>query len=382
MWSGACRDPVADLAGRGRALRILHTPKNPSGLAGHLAEAERGLGAAPTVITTRRDFMNREVDLCHELQTKRGPSYVAGHVRALGALPPADVINLWYGATFLHWPRFGASLLDLGYLRRNAPLIATYVGSDARRMLGRGGALQRAAEESLGGSLGSMQLRWLDVMQGRAIDKMADAAGHLFAVNPDLLRDLPAEVTTFLPYPVAVDADRAGQASRSGGGPVGRPLRVLHAPSNAALKGTRFVEAAVERIEHDLPGRLDYRRASALTYSAFLDELAEADLFIDQLLIGWYGVSVVEAMLVGTPSLCYLDEQDLGAVPPEMAAAIPVVDANPSTVEATLRRLLDDPGELGPIATAGRAYAKRWHDPAQIAPVTLDRYQAVIDATQ
>lgn len=367
---------AADLTGAGEGLRVLHTPKNPSGIAGHVARAEREMGADARVITTRGDFMRREVDLCHELQQHRGPAYVAGHVRALRALPDADVINLWYGASFLHWPRFGASLLDLGYLAGRASLVATYVGSDARRMLQRGGALQQAAEESLGGSLGGAQLRWLDRMQARAIDKMATTAGHLFAVNPDLLRDLPADVTSFLPYAVAIEPNTPRNTR---GLPVDRPLQVLHAPSNAALKGTSFVEAAVERIERDLPGKLDYRRASALTADAFLGELAEADLFIDQLLIGWYGVSVVEAMLVGTPSLCFIDEQDLGAVPADMAASIPVVEADCSTVESTLRRLIADPGELVDVAAAGGAYAARWHDPARIAPVTIEKYRTLVE---
>lgn len=355
-------------------MRVIHTPKNPSGLASHLAHAERSLGLDSSLITTRRDFTNREADKCYELQEQRGLSYLAGHVSALRELPDTDVLNLWYGATYLHWPRFGASLVDLKRLAKQARVFATYVGSDARRMLQRGGALQVAAEESLGGRFPARQLQRLDGQQRRAIDKMAGIAEHLFAVNPDLFRDLPNEITTFLPYPVAVDLSSL-QSQAAEDAPEGlRPLRVLHAPSNPALKGSVYVDAAIERIESDRPGSIDYRRVGKISHREFIVELTAADLFVDQLLIGWYGVSAVESMLVDTPTVCFLDENDLGVLPPGMGDDIPVMQADPTSIESVLRSAVADRDALADLARRGRAYAEQWHAPRPAAIMTADAY--------
>src|SRR5204862_6492338 len=80
-------------------------------------------------------------------------------------------------------------------------------------------------------------------------------------------------------------------------GPV---LRIAHAPSKRAVKGTDDVLAAVDSLRaRGAPVELDLiegvpNREACLRYAA-------ADIVIDQLRVGWYGVLAVEAMARAKP---------------------------------------------------------------------------------
>jgi len=78
-----------------------------------------------------------------------------------------------------------------------------------------------------------------------------------------------------------------------------RPV-VLHAPSSRARKGTEFVIAACESLECELEivEGLDHREA--------FERYRRADVIVDQLNAGWYGVFAIEAMALGKPVVTFL----------------------------------------------------------------------------
>ena len=353
-------------------MRIVHAPKNPAGLATAVATGQRELGHEVTTVVTRSDFTVGDVDINHQLDDRAGAAYVRGHVDALRSLPPADVVNLWYGATFLHWPRFGAVLPDLRWLARRQPLVATYVGSDARRALQRGGPMQRAAEESLG-SRSDAALRRLDRSQARSIEKMAAAAGAMLAVNPDLLRWLPDELARFVPYAVTLATQNVvpDPPDRR------RPFRVLHAPGNPAMKGSTTIDAVMGNLVERRGGDVEYRRVSRLSHEQFVAELVDADLFIDQILIGWYGVSSIEAMRCRTPAVCFIDDDDLGQVPAEMANTLPIIRADAGSLASVVETAMAERDGLADLAADALDWSWRWHDPVVVAQQVLDAYPRI-----
>lgn len=353
-------------------LHIIHAPKNPAGLATSLAVGERALGHRVTTVEMLRSFRGAEADHSLELDRDRGARYVANCVSAATAHESSDILNLWFGATYVHFPRFGAALLDLPLLARKAKVIATYVGSDIRLASEHSPQVSAVQIRRLRGRQSRRALQWHEFMQRRSARKMQRYAAHVFAMNPDLLRYLAPGAATFLPYAVADLAQRREPIRETG------PLRILHAPTDRAIKGTDVVLEAVRAVNSARAGSIELVVLDRVPRSTFLAELAMSDLYVDQLLLGWYGVSAVEAMLVGTPVACFIDDQDLVHIPAEMAAEIPLLRCEPSSLEQTLTRLVSDRSQLAATIEPARAFALRWHAPQVVAQQTVARYREAL----
>jgi glycosyltransferase involved in cell wall biosynthesis len=105
----------------------------------------------------------------------------------------------------------------------------------------------------------------------------------------------------------------------------------------------------------------------------------EADLLVDQLLVGWYGGLAVELMALGKPIICYLREEDLRFIPDPMREEMPILQATPTTIYEVLREWLTGRRhELAEIGRRGRAYVERWHDPLKIATRLKGEYEAIL----
>ena len=172
----------------------------------------------------------------------------------------------------------------------------------------------------------------------------------------------------FLPY--ASYGGEVGRREPAGGS--GRPLRVVHAPTKRAAKGTDIIMAASAALQASQPHELviveNCPRKEALR------RYAEADVLVDQVRAGWYGGLAVEAMSMGIPVVAYLDAGDLSLIPTAMRAELPVVNASPDTLPAVLASLLDSPAEHRELGERGMAFVRRWHHPVKIARRMLELY--------
>ena len=79
-----------------------------------------------------------------------------------------------------------------------------------------------------------------------------------------------------------------------------------------------------------LPVRLDLHET--LTRSQVLERVRDADIVVDQLVMGWYGGFSVEATALAKPVVCFIDED--GNL---FGESLPVVRATPATVTDVLR---------------------------------------------
>ena len=183
----------------------------------------------------------------------------------------------------------------------------------------------------------------------------AFAAGHpgaVFVSTPDLLDDVPG--ATWLP--VVVDAPRWARLG-AGREPLARavPL-VVHAPSNPQLKGT----AVVEEVLRPLVERraVEFRLVTGLPPDEAAALIADADVVVDQLLLGLYGVLACEAMARGTLVLGRLGD----ALRSRVDREVPIVEVTPRTLAETLERVLDDRDWARDQAGKGPAFVGAVHD--------------------
>ena len=146
-----------------------------------------------------------------------------------------------------------------------------------------------------------------------------------------------------------------------------RPV-VLHAPSSRARKGTEFVVAACEQLDCELEivEKLDHREA--------FERYRRADIIVDQLNAGWFGVFAIEAMALGKPVVTFLHDEAVRRTEEAFAVRVPLVGATKDTLHDVLRPLVDSPEERRRVGAASRAYVEEVHDLRRVADRLLDLY--------
>lgn len=133
---------------------------------------------------------------------------------------------------------------------------------------------------------------------------LEDVAERVFVTTPDLLRWAP-EATVIpqaTPDPLEVPGVQAAFWRRVLDLQPGRKLRVVHCPSSTEKKGTRWVREAVKACSDSI----EYVELHGQPRARVMEEIANADLLVDQMLIGWWGTIAAEAAAIGIPTVVYL----------------------------------------------------------------------------
>lgn len=254
-------------------------------------------------------------------------------------------------------------------------IVVTYQGDDARQD---DYCLAHFAINAVNHVEPGYNARGSDAHKRKRIARIATYADRIYALNPDLLHVLPPPAR-FLPY-ASVDP-RAWPVDETPRAPDAPPV-VLHAPSHRGVKGTRFVLDAVRRLEAEgIPFK--FLLVEGLSHAEAKALYPQADLLVDQLLLGWYGALAVELMALGKPVICYLREDDLRFLPAGMRAELPVINATPESLYAVLKLWLTERrAGLAELGRRGRAYVERWHDPQQIARQLKGDYEEILAGKQ
>lgn len=153
---------------------------------------------------------------------------------------------------------------------------------------------------------------------------------------------------------------------------VDRTPIVMHVPTETDVKGTMYVVAAAERLKAE-GHRFTFRLVRQLSQVELYRELASCDVYVDELLCGAHGVTTVEAMAAGKPTLTYV-RPDLVARYP---ADLPVINVNPDTIYNELRAIINDPARRLELSRRGRAYVERYHAVPVVVSDLLGIYRAV-----
>ncbi|WP_226526789.1 glycosyltransferase family 4 protein [Metabacillus niabensis] len=150
-----------------------------------------------------------------------------------------------------------------------------------------------------------------------------------------------------------------------------KPL-IIHSPTHYKVKGTKHVLAAIDRLQKE-GHRFRFRLLTNLSHEEALKLYRTADIVIDQLLIGSFGVFSLEAMALGKPVICYLRDDLIEKYPQEL----PIVNANPDTLYLNLKSLLVDAKKRHHLGQQGRNYAEAHHDSGIIAKKLKQIYQQI-----
>ncbi len=99
-----------------------------------------------------------------------------------------------------------------------------------------------------------------------------------------------------------------------------------------------------------------------------------ADIVVDQLNAGWYGLFAIEAMALGKPVVTFLHDEAVARTEAAFGTRVPIVSATADTLVDRLRPLVESAEERRRVGTESRAYVERVHDIERVADRLLDIY--------
>jgi glycosyltransferase involved in cell wall biosynthesis len=146
-----------------------------------------------------------------------------------------------------------------------------------------------------------------------------------------------------------------------------RPV-ILHAPSSRRRKGTEHVIAAVQGLDADL------EIVEGLPHDEAFERFRDADIVVDQLNAGWYGLFAIECMALGKPVVTFLHDEAVRRTEEAFGTRVPIVSATADTLREQLRPLVENADERRRLGAASRAYVEQVHDQERLTDRLLGVY--------
>lgn len=207
---------------------------------------------------------------------------------------------------------------------------------------------------------------------------MATAKNHKMvqAVSTvDLMRPAP-EILRWLPSAYDVlTLNRYAEANRRA--PDGR-IRIVHAPTNRALKHTELFLKVVDRLKKKYA--VDLVLVEGKTNAETLAEKAKADIVYDQLMFG-YGCNSIEAWAMGVPVVAGADPWTLNQMD-SMWGRLPFAEATEATLYGVLAKLVDSRELRSEYAQRGLEHVLKYHDERPALARLLELYDEAIQIRQ
>lgn len=149
---------------------------------------------------------------------------------------------------------------------------------------------------------------------------------------------------------------------------------IMHAPTDQSNKGTDHIIDAVSRlIQEGFPVELDL--AEGLTHDDLIGRYINCNIFIDQITYGWYGTAAIEAMALGRPTLCFIDNLYFQYI--DYGNKLPIVNVEKETVYEVLKDLINNRNTLRELGKKSRQFVEEVHDARIITKKLIQYYKAL-----
>ena len=352
-------------------MKIIHFPTSVGGMSYELAQGEKKIGLDSVVLCQNSNWLEYSYDIC----LKSNKSFIYKIFQrwwtACKIAKEYDVFHMNYGSSLLDIPRWGFDYLDLP-LYQGKKICVTYNGCDVRQKYKRIAQTQISACQYNDCYNGLCMDGKQDIIRARRIEKLKQRDITMFAVNPDLLYFLP-EDAIFLPYPIDITKVKRKEKYE-----ISNKIKIVHAPTQRAAKGTDDILLAIDQLERKYPNTIEFRLIEKVKHEEAMILYYEADLVIDQLRVGWYGGLAMETMCMGIPTIAFINEEDLHFIPKQMAedCLTTLINANGNTLFSVLEDIVNNPIILYQRHEASIEYVHRWHAAEYVASITKKYYES------
>jgi len=146
---------------------------------------------------------------------------------------------------------------------------------------------------------------------------------------------------------------------------------IVHAPTHRAVKGTEYILEAVARLKSKYP--FDFQLIEGLKHTEAKKLYERADVVVDQLRLGTYGIFAVESMALGKPVITYIRDEVKASYP----QSLPILSASKDTVGDVLERLILTGTLRNSVGIASRKYVEEYHDAVKVAARLRSIYESL-----
>ena len=147
---------------------------------------------------------------------------------------------------------------------------------------------------------------------------------------------------------------------------------IVHAPTAPVTKGTEAVLRTVEQLKTKYD--FEFRLIQGMSRVQAIQLMTQADVFLDQFVLGDFGSASLEAMALGKPAVCYIKPTLAAQYPSDL----PIVKATQETLTDVLEQLITNGKWRSELGRRGRAYVEKHHDAFQITCKLKDIYQELL----
>ncbi len=147
----------------------------------------------------------------------------------------------------------------------------------------------------------------------------------------------------------------------------------LHIPTHQFVKGTVHIKNAFTKLDKEgYAFEFKYLEPN-LTQEQVREEISKCDVYVDELRVGSYGVTAIEALASGKPTMTFIREDIVSQFPPEL----PFVNTNPDTIYDNLKDLILNPDKRVEIGKKSREYVEKYHDVNVVVDDMIKLYREV-----
>jgi len=356
-------------------MRVLHLPTPIGGMPWGLAQGERKIGLDSEVLVLYDSLLQYPAD---RVIFKKNQQSLARKILVIPNLirevyrirKNYDVFHFNFGSSLIDLRGLGFHLIDLPFYE--GKIVVTYNGCDARQKYPTIHRVPFSACHQGDCYQGICNNSARDEMKRSRIAKFDQYARAIFAVNPDLMHFLPKRAK-FLPYAIS-DWDMIKTLPYNG---VNRKLKIVHSPTNRAAKGSNLIIECLKLAKQRYGDFVELLLVENLPNEKARQLYAQADLAIDQILVGWYGGFAVEVMKMGIPVVAFIRKEDLQFLPKNMAddCERAIIQADPASLFRKLQEIIENASILRSYREAALEYVHRWHDPINVAQMTKSVYE-------
>ncbi len=298
-------------------MKVIHFPSSVAGNSWGLSRGERSLGLQSDVLVL---YQNRFRYPADRFIFRKTPGNFISKLAKRLCIPVIikeiystrnnyDVFHFNFGTSLLDMWMFGLPLLDLPLYKNKGKIVVTFNGCDARQKYP---TIDRTRFSACHNDRCSRLCNTgiFGIINRKRIAKFDIYADAIFALNPDILYFLPKRAR-FLPYTVPQWSQIKTLPYKS----VDKKIKIAHAPTNRATKGSDIILDALQKAIKKYGNSVEIILVENLPHAKALELYEQADMVIDQIVVGFYGVFAVEAMKMGKPVMAFIRKEYLVFLP-------------------------------------------------------------------
>ncbi len=349
-------------------MRLLHiTPYDTSGFSLQLVKAERKLGFDSSLLIFKNTNNTPGYDICLDLPFLNEKATKVFSKRYMLRKRPVShgdysdpKTKFWTPSSFLEtayfrfrdiiWEKhidktgFDVTGYDIYYLDRGLGFLRS--GKIIRRIKEQGGRIVSIYQGS------DLRLRGILPL----IDELSDLN---FTCEYDLLKIYDKLNYLFLPFDVSEYEVTERNNDR---------LKICHAPTNRAFKGSEFIIDCVKELERDY--KVDLILLENMRHEDVIRVKSGCDIMIDQLGDLGYGYNSLESMAMGIPTCTEITPEYEEFIPDH-----PFININKFNLREKIIELVDNESLRKRKGEEGRKWIMTYHNSINVVRSMLDKYR-------